>query len=57
MIKKIGIVIVSALVLLGLIAISGFVNAPGWFIDLEVLAEGILIVQLLRSGGSRSVGF
>ena len=57
MIKKIGIVIVSALVLVGLIAISGFVNAPGWFIDLEVIGEGILIVLLLRGRSSRSVGY
>jgi len=57
MIKKIGIVIASLVLLVGLIAISGFVSAPGWFIDLEVVGEGLLIILLLRGRRSRPVGY
>jgi hypothetical protein len=58
MIKAILHIIVSVLVLIAMIVILGFLNAPGWFVDLGIAGEGILIILMLRGRRSRrSVGY
>jgi len=52
--KKIGNLILFALAMVGMITLMGFLNAPGWFINLACVGEGILFFMAMRK--SRSVG-
>jgi hypothetical protein len=55
--SKLIFVVVSVLVLIGCIALLGFLNAPGWFVDIAILGEGVLLILNLRGRRSRSVGY
>ena len=54
--KKIGTLILFALAMIGMITLMGFLNAPGWFIDLACVGEGILFFIAMRRS-HRSVGY
>ncbi len=56
MIKRICTLILFALAMVGMITLMGFFNAPGWFIDLACIGEGILFFIAMRRS-HRSVGY